>query len=382
VIIEGTLQTRVPLAYDVIVVGLGAMGSAAVFHLARSGQRVLGIDRFRPRHTLGSSHGESRIIREAYFEHPCYVPLVQRAYELWDELAAITGTRLFVQTGGLMIGSPEGVVVSGARRSAEMHHLPFEQLTAEEAARRFPAIRPAHGMLAILEPRAGALFPEKCVSSHLQAGHRAGATLQFDEPVLRWEPDGGGVRVQTVNETYSAGRMVITAGSWAQSLLPGSPLQLTVERQVLYWFSPREPDVFRPEKCPIHLWEFAPRRFFYGFPNLGTGVKLAVHHEGEVTNPDRVRQDVTGAEIAAMREIVRPFFPHLGDEVLKTAVCIYTNTRDEHFLIDSHPQHPQVLVVSPCSGHGFKFSSAIGEVVRDLVVDGKSRFDLSLFEWR
>jgi len=165
-------------------------------------------------------------------------------------------------------------------------------------------------------------------------------------------------------------------------LLPDLPLQLKVERQVLYWFAARNPEVFRPDKCPIHLWEFAPHRFFYGFPDLGTGVKLALHHEGEATTADSVRREVTDEEIAAMRAAVQPFFPHLGSEVLKTVVCIYTNTRDEHFLIDSHPTHPQVLIVSPCSGHGFKFSSAIGEVVRDLVVSGKSRFDLSLFRYR
>jgi sarcosine oxidase len=371
-----------PQTYDVIVAGLGAMGSAGVFHLARNGCRVLGLDRFTPPHTLGSSHGESRIIREAYFEHPCYVPLVQRAYELWDELAALSATRLFVQTGGLMLGRPESVVVSGARRSAELHHLPFEVLTAAEVAHRFPAIRPAEDMIAILEPRAGALFPEKCVSAHLQAAQRAGATLRYDEPAVRWEPDGEGVRVFTASDTYSAGRLVISAGSWVQALLPDLRLHATVERQVLYWFAATKPDLFRPEKCPIHLWEFAPRRFFYGFPDLGSGVKLALHHEGQATTADSVRRDVTPEEIAGMGATMRPFFPELGHDVLKTAVCIYTNTRDEHFLIDTHPEHRQVLIVSPCSGHGFKFSSAIGEVVRDLVTDGKTRFDLALFRHR
>ena len=369
-------------AYDVIVVGLGAVGSAAAFHLARAGQRVLGIDRFTPPHMLGSSHGESRIIREAYFEHPSYVPLVQCAYELWAELEQISKEKLFVKTGGLMIGQPDGVVVSGARRSAEMHRLPFEVLTAQEVVRRFPAIRPAEGMIAILEPRAGAMFPEKCVAAHLCAAHEAGAVLRYEEPVLRWEPDGAGVRVFTANETYVGGRLVVSAGSWVQALFPDLPLRLKIERQVLYWFATRNPATFQPEKCPIHLWESAPQRFFYGFPDLGTGVKLAIHHEGESTTADAVRRDVTEPEIEEMRRTVRPFFSGLSSEVLRTAVCIYTNTTDEHFLIDFHPQHRQVLIVSPCSGHGFKFSSAIGEAVRDLMVHGKSRLDLSLFEHR
>ena len=372
----------VPQTYDVIIAGLGAMGSAAAFHLAAAGQRVLGLDRFNPPHTLGSSHGESRIIREAYFEHPSYVPLVQRAYELWDELQQGAHEKLLVQTGGLMIGRPEGVVVSGARRSAEAHGLPFEVLTADDVVRRFPAIRPAEGMIAILEPRAGALFPEKCVAAHLHAAHDAGADLHYDEAVLRWEPHGAGVQVLTAKERYTAGRLVISAGSWVQALLPDLPLQLRVERQVLYWFTAKNPALFRPENCPIHLWEFAPHRFLYGFPDLGTGVKLAIHHEGETTTGDTVQRDVSAPEIEAMRATVRPFFPELEGVVLKTAVCIYTNTRDEHFLIDFHPGHPQVLIVSPCSGHGFKFSSAIGEVVRDLIVKGQSRFDLGLFGCR
>jgi sarcosine oxidase len=308
--------------------------------------------------------------------------LVQRAYELWDELEQIAKEKLFVQTGGLMIGHPDGVVVSGTRRSAELHRLPFEVLSADEVKRRFPAIHPAEGMMAILEPRAGALFPEKCVAAHLRAARDAGATLHYAEAVLRWEKDGAGVRVETPNGIYTAERLVVSAGSWVQDLFPDLALKLRIERQVLYWFAARNAELFRPENCPIHLWEFAPGRFFYGFPDLGTGVKLAIHHEGQTTTADVVQRDVTDDEIEEMRATVQTFFPELSSEVLKTAACIYTNTRDEHFLIDFHPAHPQVLIVSPCSGHGFKFSSAIGEVVRDLVVAGKSRLGLGLFGLR
>ena len=226
-----------PSSYDVIVVGLGAMGSSTAYHLARRGQRVLGLDRFTPPHTQGSSHGQTRIIREAYHEHPLYVPLVQRAYELWTDLEKETGQRLFVKTGGLIIGPPDGSVVRGAQRSAEEHHLNYEVLSSAEVRTRFPALNPSDGMIAIWEPRAGILFPEACVASHLALAGKHGAEVWFQEPVRSWEPHRSGVRVQTETATYEAGRLVLTAGAWIRSLLPGCNLPLVVERQVLYWFA-------------------------------------------------------------------------------------------------------------------------------------------------
>lgn len=368
-----------PASYDAIIAGLGAMGSAAAFHLARRGVRVLGLDQFTPPHTLGSSHGESRIIREAYFEHPIYVPLVQRAYELWAELERETGSRLFLQTGGLMIGRPDGVVVPGARLSAETHGLKHELLSCDEVRRRFPALQPTNDMVAVWEPRAGVLFPEHCVAAHLQMAQKHGAALQLNEKVLRWQPDGSGVRVVTDKSEYSAAQLIVSAGGWIKTLLPDLPIPLNVERQILFWFEPRDPTKVSPEGCPIHLWEFQPRRFFYGFPDLGTGVKVAVHHEGEITNADSVRREVAPDEIDKMRAVVRSHLPAVSEKLLRTTVCIYTNTADEHFLVDRHPAHSQVLIVSPCSGHGFKFSSAIGEVVADLATNGRTRFDLDLF---
>src|ERR1051326_8689743 len=215
-------------AYDVIIIGLGAMGSAAAYHLAPSGQRVLGLDRFTPPHTFGSSHGQTRIIREAYFEHPVYVPMVQRAYELWVELATRSRTELFRQTGGLMIGPPESVVVSGARRSADTHRLPHEILSAHEIRRRFPALRPSEDMMAVLEPRAGILFPERCIAAHLALAGEHGATLRCAEPVVRWGPDGDGVHVSTAKGEYRAGQLILSAGAWINSLLPGLDLPFRV----------------------------------------------------------------------------------------------------------------------------------------------------------
>jgi sarcosine oxidase len=368
--------------FDVIVIGLGAMGSASAWHLAQKGKRVLGLDRFVPPHAFGSSHGQTRIIREAYFEHPIYVPLLQRAYQLWSQLAKESETELFLQTGGLMIGRTDGVVVGGARRSAELHHLPHENLSAAEIRTRFPGLRPSDDMVGVWEPRAGILFPEKCICAHLQRAQDNGATLHFDEPALTWKPEGQQVRVTTAKGDYSAAQLVLSAGSWIQSLLPGLDLSFTVERQVLFWFDPRVPALFQKDRCPIHLWEHAPGKFFYGFPDLGNGVKLARHHEGEIIRPEVVRRDVDEREVEGIRTLARTFLPEADGPLREATVCLYTNTPDHHFFIDRHPTLPQVLIVSPCSGHGFKFSSVIGEIVSELTLGGTSRFDLSLFRKR
>jgi len=377
-----------PSDHDVIIAGLGAMGSAAAYHLARRGWRVLGLDRFSPPHTMGSSHGQTRIIREAYFEHPCYVPIVQRAYVLWDELARTANTPLFLQTGGLMIGTPDSVVFAGAKRSADTHSLPHEVLSAGEVRKRFSVLHPDDDMMAVLEPRAGILFPERCIAAHLSLAAQHGANLHTEEPVVRWQATGHGVEVTTTKGTYRAGQMILSAGSWARELLPDLNPPLTIERQVLFWFEPKSaPKLFYPEHCPIHLWQVGDgeeRKFFYGFPDLGEGVKVAGHHAGAAVSPDSVSRDVAPAEVDAIRGLLRRHLPQADGPLRSTTVCLYTNTPDEHFWIDRHPAHPQVLIASPCSGHGFKFSSAIGEILADLAVEGKSQFDLSLFKnrWR
>ncbi len=364
-----------------IVIGLGAMGSAVAYHLAAKGTRVLGLDRYHPPHQFGSSHGLTRIIREAYFEHPSYVPLVQRAYQLWADLEKLSGRKLLRQTGGLMIGPPDGVLVSGARRSAEEHRLLHQVLSSTELRARYPIFSPEANMVAVWEPRAGILFPELAVQTHLEQAVKRGASLRFNEPVLRWEPEGEGVRVFTATVTYSARRLLLSAGAWLGALLGASAdLPLSAERQVLLWFEPRsQAEQFQPENCPIYIWEYAPHRFFYGFPDLGDGVKVAVHHEGQLTEPEKIPREVNEDEIQTMRSLLRRFLPPADGVLKSTVVCIYTNTPDEHFILDYHPAHPQVLVASPCSGHGFKFSSVIGELAAILLANQKPSFDLSLF---
>lgn len=369
--------------YDVVIAGLGAMGSAAAAELAQRGVGVLGLDRYTPPHALGSSHGETRIIREAYFEHPLYVPMVQRAYELWRALEQTSGARLLLETGGLMIGRPDSALIEGARRSAELHRLPHSMLTAAEVQARFPALHPEPDMVAVLEPRAGVLFPEACIRAQLGQALRHGAELRFDEPVLRWESESDFVHVSTRHGDYRARQVIVSAGAWVGSLLPDLELPFRIERQVQHWFDPmKDVSTFSPSRCPVHLWQFDEGRFFYGFPDLGTGVKAAFHHAGEATTIDDVRREVSAAEIDAVRTALRRFVPNADGPARESLVCLYTNTPDEHFLIDRHPIEPRVLVASPCSGHGFKFAPVVAEILADRVQDMPPRFDLDLFRWR
>jgi sarcosine oxidase len=367
---------------DVAIVGLGAMGSAAAYALTRRGQRVIGFDRFRPPHAFGSSHGESRIIREAYFEQPLYVPLVRRAYARWREIERESGRPLLLTCGLLSVGPPDSAIVRGARASADMHSVRCEELTASEVPRRFPAWRVPGDLVGIWEPGAGLLFPERCIETLLSLASARGATLAFEEPVVSWRVTGDAVEVRTATDRYHARRLVLAAGGWARDLAGDLDLPLEVERNAVHWFAPvARPEAFRPDRFPVFLLESAaaPGVAAYGCPDLGTGVKAAWHHQGEVTSADTVRRSVDAAEIDSVRAVLREFLPDANGECVKSTVCTYTNTPDLDFIIDTHPAHPQVLIASPCSGHGFKFSSAIGEILADLAVDGTSEVDLSPF---
>ena len=367
-------------SHDVAIVGLGAMGSAAADHLARRGRRVIGFDRFAPPHTLGSSHGETRIIREAYFEHPAYVPLVQRAYEGWADLERDSGQSLWLKTGGLMLGPAEGALVTGALASAHAHDLPYELLDAASVRRRFPAFAPDERWVGVWEPRAGALFPEACVAAQLARAARCGAELHTDEPALGWRAEGGGVEVTTAQGRYRAGHLVLAAGPWLAPLLEDLRLPLTVTRQPAFWFAPPvHRAAFEPGRFPVWICEDQPGRFTYGFPVLEDRIKLARHLEGERVDPDRVRRETDVPEEQQVLVAARRFLPGLEGPARSRSVCLYTCTPDGHFIVDRHPAHPQVTVVSACTGHGFKFASAIGGVLADLVLEHDPGFDLSLF---
>jgi len=342
----------------------------------------LGVDRHEPPHNFGSSHGRTRIIREAYFEHPLYVPLVHRSYELWNHLERQTGQRLLLQTGGLMLGVPDGVLVRGAKRSAEEHHLSHRLLSATDVRRQFPAFQPADEMVAVWEPRAGILFPELAIKTHLELAAKAGADLRFNDTVLSWKSEKDGVSVKTGSGSYAAEKLLLSPGAWMNSLMPGLNLPLTVERQVLFWFEPQtQPQLFEPERFPIFICEHAPQKFFYGFPNLGDGVKTGIHHEGAAASPDSLNREVKESEIEDARSLLCQFLPDAAGALRSADVCMYTNTPDEHFLLDWHPAHPQVLIASACSGHGFKFSPVIGELAATLLDGAAPPFDLSLFKF-
>jgi len=365
--------------YDTIVVGLGAMGSAALYHLASRGVKVLGIDRFAPPHIHGSTHGRTRIIREAYYEHPCYVPIVQRAYELWAALEHEAGEQLFVQTGGVMIGPPDGLLFGGALRSAKEHGLAHTILDPAALHTRYPGFRVPEGSLALLEPRAGLLFPEKCVEAHLALAQRAGATVRTGVTVTGWDADEG-VQVSTDAGDFRANTLILAAGPWLPALIPELGIPLEIERQLFHWFEPSShPEWYDAAHSPISLVEYADDRYFATFPNVGHGVKAGIHHEGAVIDIDAARQPATAAEGAAMLALLARYLPQAAGRILDRATCVYTNTPDHDFLLDAHPAHANVIIASPCSGHGFKFSSAIGEILADLVTSGKTSFDLAPF---
>jgi sarcosine oxidase len=368
--------------YNAIVLGLGAMGSATLCQLALRGWRVLGLDQYAQGHSLGSSHGDSRIIRETYFEQPLYVPLVRRAHDLWRELEERSGAALMTINGGLMIGPRDGAVVSGTLRSAAEHGLPHEVLTPEATRERFPAFQLSDDLVAVLDPRAGYLDPEACNTAHIDVAREAGAEARFDEPVQQWLPDGEGVRVTTPVGNYLADRLVIAGGGWSAELLRELQLPLTVERQAVFWFEPgAQAEQYNRAQFPIYAYEYKQGSICYGFPRLARGVKASVMHDGEISNhPDRVRRAIDESDAEPLRKALRPVLPALADAPIReSSVCIFTNTPDRDFIVDFHPDYPQVLVSSACSGHGFKFASALGEVHADILTTGSSRFDLSPF---
>ncbi len=363
-------------AYDVIVLGLGGMGSAAAAHLAKRGQRVLGLEQYERQHKNGSSHGVSRIIREAYFEAPEYVPLVQRAYTLWRELEKETGRFLLTVTGGLNIGTPESEFVSGSIASAKQWDLPYEYLNPAEVTERFPGFRLTDDLVAVFEPNAGYLKPEGCMLAHYHVAHKHGAELHFEEGVREWEASDAGVRVKTDKAEYRAERLVIAAGPWASQVMAGLGLPLSVRRIVNVHFKPEQLNLFRGANCPVYLMQ-VPEGDYYGFPAFpGRGLKIGRHDIGEQTTPDTIRRDVDAAEIKMLREVLDKYMPGASGMVKETLTCMYTDTPDSHFIIDLHPEHQNVAIACGFSGHGFKFASAIGEILADLAIEGETQHEI------
>jgi sarcosine oxidase len=369
--------------YDTIIIGLGGMGSAAAYQLAKRGQRVLGIERFTPAHNQGSSHGKSRVIRQAYFEDPAYVPLLLRSYELWRQLEADSGQQVLTTTGGLMVGAEHSATFAGSVRSAREWNLPHEVLGPADIRRRFPQFTVPDNVVAFYETQAGFVHPEDSVWAHLQQAMAHGAELHFSEPVISWEASESAVRVTSERGSYEAEKLVIAPGAWAPQLMADLALPFTVTRQVLYWFQPiggAEP--FTIGKFPIFIWELPDGLQLYGFPLQPgvNGIKAAFFYRGPSCDPDTVNRIVSDEEVATIRAALAHVVPALNGTLINAATCLYTEVPDHHFIVALHPQHHNVVLASPCSGHGYKFCSVIGEVLADLAIDGETPHPIALFD--
>jgi sarcosine oxidase len=365
--------------FDTIVVGLGGMGALAAYQLAARGAKVLGLDQYGAAHDRGSSHGASRIIRQAYYEHPNYVPLLSRAYELWQQLEQDSGDNGLLQiTGGIYLGAPDSDTVSGSLRSATEYGLPHEFLDAKEIVRRFPVFQPHANEVAVSEMNAGFVRPERALEACFQQATRHGAKLNFHEPVSSWDVTATGhVRVTTGADVYEADKLVLAPGAWAPKTFHGLELPLVVRRHVMAWFDPiGGVDPFLPDRFPVYLWQSRRDCIFYGFPAIdgpGGGVKIAMHTGGDLCTPQSIDRAIHPQDEQELREQIASRLPSLNGPLLAAATCMYTMTPDEHFVVGLHPHHPQVAIACGFSGHGFKFASVIGEILADLALAGKTR---------
>jgi sarcosine oxidase len=366
-------------AYDVVVCGLGVTGSAALYHLARRGVRVLGLDRFTAGHDRGSSHGETRVIRLAYFEHPSYVPLLRRAYQLWRELESEAACPLLHVTGIAELGPPDGTLVPGTLEAARLHDIAHELVAAPALMRRYPAFRLPPHYVGVVQPDGGFLATEASLHAMRALAQQHGAEVRFDAPVHAIEPSGDRARVVVDGATIEAGAVIVAAGPWLSRLLPGAGLPLRVTRQVMAWFAPPASANFAVGRFPVFLIE-SRHGIHYGFPPFGRGLKVAKHHHAdEVVDPDGYDRQVSAADEALIRAAVADHLPGANGPLVNAATCLYTVAPDGDFIVDRLPGAASVVVASPCSGHGFKFAPVIGEVLADLATGLPPRHDIARF---
>lgn len=368
--------------YDVIVLGVGGFGSAACYHLARRGVHVLGLEQFPLVHDRGSSHGETRIIRMAYFEHPDYVPLLRRAYELWADLETIAGTSLFRKTRLLISGPPDGEAIPGAIRAAREHNLEIECLTAAEAQRRFPEFRLPEEHQVVLEPDAGLLHVEACVQSHINEARRLGAEIQSEVPVLGWGRNGANLYVDTRVGRFTATRLVMTAGAWTSRVLAAAGLPLSVVRKFVGWYEV-EPGAYDVHHGAPTFYIEQPDGAFYGFPSMdGRTIKFAEHTGHDVIDdPALVDRRLRVDDVVRLDAFRQRVLPRTRPVLDRHSVCLYTLTPDHHFIVDHHPQDDGVIVAAGFSGHGFKFTSVIGEALADLACEGRTNSPIEFLRW-
>lgn len=363
--------------YDVIVLGTGGVGSAAFYHLARRGVRALGLDRFPPGHDRGSSHGESRIIRRSYFEHPDYVPLLDSAYALWNELDAARGEELFHRTGQIYFGPSDGVVLSGVLASANQHGIDVRQLTTADAKKEFPGYQAPEGARVLFEPDAGYLLVEECVRAHIEEAIKLGARHRHGEVIQGWSANAAGVTVETDKGRYSAGRLIVAAGCWTRDLLSELGVRLRVLRKHLHWYATDSSDYLEPNGCPCFFFEVN-GGYFYGMPARSElGIKVAEHSGGrEIADPLSDLRELDPTDVERIEFFLVQCLPGVSRRRTRHEVCFYTMSPDEHFIVDRHPNHPSVVFAAGLSGHGFKFTASLGKALAELTLDGAARVDL------
>jgi sarcosine oxidase len=364
--------------FDVIVVGVGGMGSAACYHLARRGVRVLGLEQFDIPHNKGSSHGYSRMIRTAYYEHPNYVPLLQRAFKLWKQLEDESLLKILHVTGGLYMGNPNGEIVAGSLASSQTHGLAYELHTHADLSNFFPQFRVPDDFVGLFEYQAGFLIPELAIGAHVDLAMRHGATIHGNEPVLRWRSDNNGATVTTARQTYHAEKVVFCGGAWSDKLVTDLRVKLLVTRQVMGWVQPLRRDYFQFGVLPVWAIDNNDGTLYYGFPLTpeSPGLKVAHHGPGPATDPDTINRTPGADDQQSFRVAIQRHLPAADGPLVSMRICMYTNSPDHHFILDRHPAHPRVTIACGFSGHGFKFCSVIGEALADLATHGRSELPI------
>jgi monomeric sarcosine oxidase len=366
--------------YDVAIIGTGTMGSAAAYHLAKRGARVIGFEQFQIVHDQGSHSGSTRIIRHAYFESPDYVPLILRADELWLDLARQTGRTVLVRTGGIDMGAADSTLVQGALEACRAHGLAYEHLTATDMMTRWPQFVVPREWEVCFDPQAGFLLVDDCIRGHIELATKQGAEIHDQENVLSWSHTNGHFEIDTSRGPYEAGRLIVCAGSWTSAILAELHLPLQVKRKTLTWLKPDRAEDFSVERFPIFLAE-VPEGVMYGFPLFHhNGVKVANHNmDGPPIIPENADRAFHPSDVADVQEFVRSHLPGLTTEIVDGKVCLYTITPDADFIVDFHPHNRDLLVAAGFSGHGFKFGSVIGEALADLCLKGQTQHPISRF---
>ena len=367
--------------FDCIVIGVGGMGSSTLYNLAKRGRRVLGLEQFDIPHAEGSSHGVNRIIRLAYYEHPSYVPLLRRAYELWSDIESVTGEQLLYKTGSIDTAPSGHEVFEGSLESCLLHDIPHRVLNHAQINEEFPGYQLPPGHMGLLQGDGGFVLSERSIVAYANAAMSTGAEIHAREVVSGWEPDQGGVRVFTDRGEYTAERLVITAGAWTSGMVPILDDLAVPERQVLAWLQPIDGSLYTPEVFPVFNAYFDEGRY-YGFPVYGIpGFKVGrYHHLEEVIDPDFAIKTVNSEDEAVLRSAVERYFPKANGTTMTLKTCMFTNTPDEHFIVDLLPANPQVAVAAGFSGHGFKFASVIGEILADLAINGETEHNIDLLK--